>query len=225
MSGRYMRKLLEAVNGVTTNVSNIINELEQKIANYDMNDEDPVVNMSMRGELYPVRVPHEKYLQDLKKSLTAWKKLEDKVEPLTRAVPVNPENSRTSKTFGGTSNKGITSAGIDGDPQRVLQWLEQNMRAKGNAVKKNLNEMERLSPEDIDWEYGLVEIKPTHGGSGSEHSTRPGANVLFIGETEEGDDVRFVFYQGFSSQGSARAAIVHGEEYKSGKFDMFAQNM
>lgn len=225
MSGRKMRQLLEAVDtGVTTTVENIINGLEQRIAEYDDTAEQPIVTKSLRGQPFEFRRTHERYLNELKKSLQAWKKLEGKTEPLPRAVPINPENPRTSKTFGGTE-RGITSSGVEGDPDSVLMWLQQNMRAKGNAVQKNLDRMEELSPQEIDWQYAMVEIKPTHSGSGQEHSTRPGANVLVTGETEDGTKVRFVFYQGFSSQGSARAAIADGEEFKSGGFEGFAQNI
>jgi hypothetical protein len=100
-----------------------------------------------------------------------------------------------------------------------MNWLQTYMPQKHKAIAENLRTLERKSPEPITWEEGVADImavRPNRFPHGkftrTELPPNPGAKVLIVGETPNGDDVRFVFYQGTTGEGSHKAAIVNGKE-------------
>ena len=236
MSGSFMRKLMESV-GQITQVENIVNQIQQEIDELENNAKEYAQQRIEKArrqahlygnlanltdeELYKWALINVKnIIYEKRASLKNWQQVAEVAEPLPNVVPINPMNPRATAHLGGVS-QGIVRSGYSGEPTQVLNWLQTNMRQKANAVQRNIQKIEKLAPEPITWKEAYVELKPIFQGRGHWNASRPGAHVLFIGETESGGDVRFFFQQGTTPEGGSRQAIVNGRVYKSGMFEQF----
>jgi hypothetical protein len=209
MSGSYMRKLMEAVD--TSN--DILEVLQARLKWLENNPNDAKENIKYYAN--PMIARHEnkvekEYHTDIKRinsAIQKWEKVFSSAQNLNQSIPINPMNKKTHKTL----DVGVGKAG---NLDEILGWLKTHVPTKARIVSESLQSMEKVSPKPINWEEGVIDVDQNRVEltSGLVIVT-PTANVLVIGETTEGDEIRFLSHADLGRMSFVNGTMLKGSNY------------